>query len=116
MQQRTQKKEMLALPIHRKGIHINPRHAHAFVHRDHEIIALWRCIGWDLDIDMLPPTAGSVHYKLTQTGVETLCFYFALPHLVRLQRWVRATLAMFRNKTSASSPPLAPPPPSPCCA
>jgi hypothetical protein len=112
--QRTQKK-MLALPVHRRGIHLSPKHTHAFVHKDHEIIALWKCVGPDWDIDVPPPAAGSMHYKLAEGDVNTLCLYFAMPHLVRLQRWVRATFQRFRNKTNASYPPP-PPPPSRCCA
>jgi hypothetical protein len=106
---------MLALPVHRRGIHLSPKHTHAFVHKDHEIIALWKCVGSDWDIDVPPPAAGSMHYKLVEADVNTLCLYFAMPHLVRLQRWVRATFPRFKNKTSASYPPP-PPPPSRCCA
>ena len=106
---------MLALPVHRRGLHLSPKHTHAFVHKDHEIIALWKCVGPDWDIEVPPPAAGSMHYKLAESDVNTLCLYFAMPHLVRLQRWVRATFPMFRNKTNASYPPP-PPPPSRCCA
>jgi hypothetical protein len=78
-----------------------------FVHKEHEIIALWKCVGPDWDIDVPPPAAGSMHYKLVEADVNTLCLYFAMPHLVRLQRWVpagqRQLQTMSESQTIAQS-------------
>jgi hypothetical protein len=86
---------MIALPIHRDGIHFSKHYDCAFVHKDHAIVALW--IEWRTDTDIAHSLIDDVHLKFTKKAAETLCLYFALPSLIRLQRWFRATNSLHRR-------------------
>ena len=88
---------MIALPAHRKGIHFTRRSDYAFVHKYHVIVSLWRRIKWFTDIEPIPSMRDDFHLKFTKQAVETLCLYFALPSLIRIQRWFRATLQLRRR-------------------
>ena len=86
---------MIALPTHRDGLHVSKHYDCAFVHKDHAIVALW--IKWRTDIDITHSLIDDVYVKFSKTTAETLCLYFALPSLIRLQRWFRATIRLSRR-------------------
>ncbi len=88
---------MIALPTHRSGIHFSKHYDCAFVHKDHAIVALWRQIKQPTNIDIAHSLVDDVHLNFTKKAAETLCLYFALPSLIRLQRWVRTTITFRRR-------------------
>lgn len=87
---------MIALPIHRKGIHLMGDYA--FVHKDHDIVQLLmarhRAVG--IDIRAFPLLDDS-YFKTTAKALRTLCLTMALPKLLLLQRWWRATINLRRR-------------------
>ena len=90
---------MIALPNHRDGIHFSKSYDCVFVHKDHPIVALWRRIERRTDIAHL--LIDDTYFKFNKKTAETLCLHFALPSLVRLQRWFRATIRLHRRLTVA---------------
>jgi len=88
---------MITLPIHRSGIHFSKHYDCAFVHKDHPIVELWKQIKRRTDAQVAHLLVDDTHFKFTKRTAETLCLHFALPSLVRLQRWFRATLRLRRR-------------------
>ena len=86
---------MIALPIHRDGIHFSKHYDCAFVHKDHAIVTLW--VQWRTDAEITHSLIDDMYLKFTKKTAETLCLYFALPSLIRLQRWFRATPRLHRR-------------------
>lgn len=89
---------MIALPVHRSGILFNSRGDYGFVHKDHDIIKLLiaRKSLYNVDIQRFPLVDDN-YYKITRKIIESLCVCMALPRIIRIQRWIVATISLQRR-------------------
>jgi hypothetical protein len=89
---------MIVLPVHRSGILFNSRSEYGFVHKDHDIIKLLiaRKPLYNVDIQRFPLVDDN-YYKITRTTIESLCVCMALPKIIRIQRWIVATISLQRR-------------------
>jgi hypothetical protein len=89
---------MIVHPVHRSGILFNSRSEYGFVHKDHDIIKLLiaRKSLYNVDIQRFPLVDDN-YYKITRKIIESLCVCMALPKIIRIQRWIVATISLQRR-------------------